>query len=249
MAEDWIRVREDLHEQPEVLTIAREIKERPEVVTGYCLRFWSWASRMSRDGVIANVTLDDVESVLNMPLFLHMLCKVGWLEFIESTDGCQIKIPNWDRWLSDSSKKRAQAARRQQKKRHADVTQTSRSERDKSVTREEKRREEKNNKRKVNQKKSFVVPSVDEVRAYCQSRTSSVDPQKFVDHYTSNGWMVGRNSMKDWKAAVRNWERNGQYPNGSEAAIAAKSEEQRKLEYEAMREKDKEKRKRLREEA
>jgi hypothetical protein len=33
-----------------------------------------------------------------------------------------------------------------------------------------------------------------------------VDPQRFVDYYTSNGWMVGKNKMKDWKAAVRTWE-------------------------------------------
>jgi len=34
-------------------------------------------------------------------------------------------------------------------------------------------------------------------------------PEKFLDHYESNGWKVGRNPMKDWKAAVRTWERNG----------------------------------------
>lgn len=54
--------------------------------------------------------------------------------------------------------------------------------------------------------KRFVPPTVDEVRAYCLERGNGIDPQKFVDHYTSNGWMVGKNKMKDWKAAVRTWE-------------------------------------------
>ena len=54
--------------------------------------------------------------------------------------------------------------------------------------------------------KRFVPPTVDEVRDYCQERGNSVDPQRFVDYYSSNGWMVGRTKMKDWKAAVRNWE-------------------------------------------
>jgi hypothetical protein len=54
--------------------------------------------------------------------------------------------------------------------------------------------------------KRFVPPAVDEVRLYCQDRQNAVDPQRFVDYYTSNGWMVGKNKMKDWKAAVRNWE-------------------------------------------
>lgn len=54
--------------------------------------------------------------------------------------------------------------------------------------------------------KRFTPPTVDEVRTYCQGRQNGVDPQRFVDYYTSNGWMVGKNKMKDWKAAVRTWE-------------------------------------------
>ena len=54
--------------------------------------------------------------------------------------------------------------------------------------------------------KRFTPPTVDEVRAYCQDRQNGVDPQRFVDYYSSNGWMVGRNKMKDRKAAVRTWE-------------------------------------------
>ena len=54
--------------------------------------------------------------------------------------------------------------------------------------------------------KRFVPPTVEEVRSYCQERGNCVDPQRFVDYYSSNGWMVGKNKMKDWRAAVRTWE-------------------------------------------
>jgi hypothetical protein len=54
--------------------------------------------------------------------------------------------------------------------------------------------------------KRFVPPTVEEVAQYCFERMSKVDPQRFVDYYTSNGWMVGKNKMKDWKAAVRTWD-------------------------------------------
>lgn len=54
----------------------------------------------------------------------------------------------------------------------------------------------------------FTPPTVEEVRAYCEERGSAVDPERFVDYYSSNGWKVGRNSMRDWKAAVRTWERD-----------------------------------------
>lgn len=51
-------------------------------------------------------------------------------------------------------------------------------------------------------------PTIDEVIAYCKERVNCVDPHKWFDHYSSNGWKVGKNSMKDWKAAVRTWERS-----------------------------------------
>ena len=60
-----------------------------------------------------------------------------------------------------------------------------------------------NTKRKV-----FSTPTVDDVRAYCLERNNKVDPQSFVDFYESKGWMIGKNKMKDWKAAVRTWEKN-----------------------------------------
>lgn len=64
-------------------------------------------------------------------------------------------------------------------------------------------------------KKKFVPPSVDEVRAYCAERNNGIDPQSFIDFYESKGWMVGKNHMSDWKAAVRTWERNRTKPPGS----------------------------------
>lgn len=57
-------------------------------------------------------------------------------------------------------------------------------------------------------KGKFERPSIDEVAEYCRERGNQVDPEKFVNHYDSNGWKVGKNSMKDWKAAVRTWEKN-----------------------------------------
>lgn len=57
-------------------------------------------------------------------------------------------------------------------------------------------------------KPRFVKPSLEEVAAYCKQRRNTIDPQRFMDYYDSNGWIVGKTHMKDWKAAVRTWERN-----------------------------------------
>ena len=55
--------------------------------------------------------------------------------------------------------------------------------------------------------KKFVKPSLEEVVAYCRERNNGVDAERWYDWYEANGWKSGRNSMKDWRAAVRTWER------------------------------------------
>lgn len=57
------------------------------------------------------------------------------------------------------------------------------------------------------QRKRFTPPSLEEVKAYCEERNNGVDPQAFIDFYTSKGWKIGKETMKDWQAAVRTWER------------------------------------------
>ena len=54
---------------------------------------------------------------------------------------------------------------------------------------------------------AFVKPTLEEIKAYCKERKNNVDPEAFMDFYTSKGWKVGSQSMKDWKAAVRTWEK------------------------------------------
>ena len=63
--------------------------------------------------------------------------------------------------------------------------------------------------------KRFIAPSIDEVREYIEEKGYSIDPERFVDYYTANGWMVGKSHMKDWKATVRNWERNNGNDTGA----------------------------------
>ena len=56
-------------------------------------------------------------------------------------------------------------------------------------------------------KRRFTPPSFEDVKAYCEERGNHVDPQAFIDFYTSKGWKIGKDTMKDWQAAVRTWER------------------------------------------
>ena len=55
--------------------------------------------------------------------------------------------------------------------------------------------------------RGFMPPSLEEVTDYCIERKGGVNPQRFIDFYSAKGWMVGKTKMKDWKAAVRTWEK------------------------------------------
>ena len=90
--------------------------------------------------------------------------------------------------------------------------------------------EEKDNLTVIQKEKKFSKPSLDDVRNYCQERNNQVDAERWFNYYSSNGWKVGKNSMKDWKAAVRTWETSSVSPVGSKATKQTDEEFYRRLE-------------------
>ena len=67
--------------------------------------------------------------------------------------------------------------------------------------------------------KRFYPPTLDEVKQYCEERKNNIDPMTFIDFYSSKGWMIGKNRMKDWKAAVRTWERKRKEQSKTESSV------------------------------
>lgn len=63
-----------------------------------------------------------------------------------------------------------------------------------------------------------IPPTNDEVKTYCEERKNGIDPARFIDYYSARGWMIGKNKMKDWRAAVRTWEKN--QPRGGDRVYA-----------------------------
>ena len=63
----------------------------------------------------------------------------------------------------------------------------------------------------------FIKPTIEDIKEYCISRNNNVDAERFIDYYESNGWKVGKNPMKDWKAAVRTWERSNYGSTGKKS--------------------------------
>lgn len=72
---------------------------------------------------------------------------------------------------------------------------------------------DKNNNIVIGKKKRFVKPTVEEIEAYCKERDNGIDAERFWDYYEARGWAIGKNQMKDWKAAVRTWEKNNRKEN------------------------------------
>lgn len=105
-----------------------------------------------------------------------------------------ITIVNYNRWQLDNTTNKTtnNTAEKQQKNSKQDTYNN-----DKNDNNEKKR-------------EGFAQPSLNEIKDYCLIRKNSVNPESFLDFYESKGWMVGKNKMKDWRAAVRTWENREQ---------------------------------------
>lgn len=106
-----------------------------------------------------------------------------------------IKLNNWSKYKLSTSKSTADQPTTNQQINQQLTT----SENNKNIKNGKKREESR-----------FAPPSLQEVSDYCLERGNGVGPQRFLDFYVSKGWFVGRNKMKDWRAAVRTWEQREQ---------------------------------------
>jgi len=212
MAGDWLKVRHDLPTDPAVIAIAAALDLSEDEVVGKLLRFWIWGDQQTKDGNAPGVTKTFLDRYLGVTGFAAAMQEAGWLDI----GNAGISIPNFERHISESAKTRALTSRRvarckAKKGNAATVT--------KALPREEKRREEKKNTYR------FQPPSVADVRVYCTERRNGIDPQAFVDYYATRGWKLkGGVSMKDWRAAVRTWEKNNaprtnQQPNRPDGRV------------------------------
>jgi len=134
MAADWFPMTFWLTRRREVVTLASRCQRDNQWVVGALCDLWSWLSAESGDGLVADLKLADVSAAIGLAGFAEAVSTVGWLT--EEAGG--VRVSNWERWLSNSAKRRMQNTLRVQRQRNAAVTlasrKPSRSRRDKSVT-------------------------------------------------------------------------------------------------------------------
>jgi len=210
----WIKIEHWTQDKPEVFVMADSLGIDPDAVLGKLVRIWVWADQQTIDGNAASVTLSLLDRLSGVTGFAKAMLGAGWLRQV----GDGVQFVNFDRHNGETAKKRAMTARRVEKHRagNAKKPQTGAGCNADSVTKAlpEEIREEENRVVIETQepqgtpkaaREYFRKPSVQDVAEYATGICANVNPQAFVDHYQSNGWRVGKATMKDWKAAVRNW--------------------------------------------
>lgn len=196
------------------------------------------------DNVLGNfyeeLALDLDESPDNVQLTIEYLLKVGLLEC--DPDGTQYFLPELSMLIgSESASTQRVRDYRQRKKEEQKALQCNTNEtetlqcnanetkllqcntdvtevkRECSVEKEKEKDIDIDKRESIKRKSAaaFSPPSLEEVQAYCYERHNSIDPQSFIDFYMSKNWYVGKNKMKDWKAAVRTWEHRDNDRQGS----------------------------------
>lgn len=145
-------------------------------------------------------------------LALQVFEQFGMIETINET----ITIPKWEVHQNVEGMERIREQNRERKRRQRErekmlLTDGEDVSRDNhgTVTQQNKKEDiDKNKNKNKSSSKKFVPPTLDEVEDYINEKGYSISASKFIDYYTSNGWKVGKNPMKDWKAAVRSWAHN-----------------------------------------
>lgn len=205
----WIKIEYSLLSKPEVMAMAERFGVSEYEIAGHLVAFWCWVDcNLSLECPRSIGTKRGLDRVCGREGMVDALIEVGWLTY----DGTHFSVPNLDRHLSKGAKQRGVEARKkqEQRKRPDSVPDLSRKCPDGAGTKTglDKRREDKSNTNTEKPSRTanvFVAPSVSEVAEYVKEIGAVVDALDFVNYYTSNGWMVGRSKMKDWKAAVRTW--------------------------------------------
>ena len=234
----WLKVEQSIRDHRKVLALAGRLDIEPPHAIGHLLSLWLWAIDNAPDGDLSRVTSKVIAKTVARASqwsgdacdFMNALIEAGWLDSANDS----IAIHDWSDYVGSLIEcrdiKRLQARERQKRRReklkdgdensHAFVTRDSRT---CNAPIEKSRVEYIESVADKPPRPRFTPPSADEVGEYCSEKGYGIDPQCFVDFYAAKGWMVGKNKMKDWKAAVRTWARRDKSQAASQSPPAPKA--------------------------
>ncbi len=135
-------------------------------------------------------------SIQNVRSALEKFQKLEFLTNESTKTGRRITILNWEKYQLDDDEGN--------KAINKEVTKNQQTGNKEVTTNKNDKNEKNDNKKKMGVK--FTPPTVTEIKEYCKERNNNVDADRFHDFYSAKGWLIGKNKMKDWRAAVRTWE-------------------------------------------
>lgn len=225
----WIKITTDIFDDEKILLI--ESMPDADAIIVIWFKLLVLAGKTNNCGLLTiNDTIPYNDEMLatifrrplnTVRLALEIFEQFGMIDIINDT----IAIPKWEKHqniegmdkIREQTRERVARFREREKLKQieGDVTESN-----VTVTQQNKNKDK--DKDKKNKKGRFAPPTLSEVQAYVNEKGYHIDAESFIDFYASKGWMVGKNKMKDWKAAVRTWEkrrkdeqRMGQVHNGT----------------------------------
>lgn len=222
----WIKITTDIFDDEKILLI-ESLPDSYAIITVW-FKLLCLAGKQNNNGVFMMGRIAYTDKMLatifrmkesTVTMALQTFEQFGMVEIVDGV----ITIPNWekhqnlDKMQQAREQTRLRVAKHREKQKqlascnapcNADVTPTDK-DLDKDIDLDKDKSLYCGTSAEAPPKKTttFKPPTVEEVRAYCQERNNSIDPETFVDFYSAKGWMLGKNKMKDWKAAVRTWEK------------------------------------------
>lgn len=219
----WIKICTDIFDDEKILLI-EELPEADAIIVIW-FKLLCLAGKQNNSGVfVMNDKLAYTDEMLStifrrniniVRLALTTFESFGMIERIEGV----ITIPKWEKHQSLDQLEQAREKTRQRVAKHREkqklIAESEVTLQYGNVTQIDKNRldidkirlEDKNNNNNTTTKR-FKKPTIEEIESYCKERNNNINANAFYDYYESKDWMIGKNRMKDWKAAIRTWERN-----------------------------------------
>jgi hypothetical protein len=176
----WIEYHTALRDHWKIQRLSDSLKLPYCHALGAVSCLWLWCVENSPKGEIGRFTNDEICRAMRLESVLEVKIMLKKCELIDENG----LINDWKKHglkYLVSTRKRVKQYRERLRYRNVTVTPT-------------------------NQPNQPNQPTIEDVRNYCKERGNDVDANKWHNFYSSKGWMIGKNKMKDWKAAVRTWE-------------------------------------------
>lgn len=201
----WIKSYQEIERHPKTIILMGKMGWDTDITIAKLHRLWWWCADYAYDGDISRHTPETIAAAVGLPqsqgkAFIEALTVAGFVDRRPV-----LRLHDW--WGHFGDFLRGKFARSPEKWQAIEKCYTNASKALakhytlNKVNKVNKEKIEETNKRAV-----FTAPTLTDIQAYCMERGNTVNPDRFMAHYEANGWLVGKNRMKDWKAAIRTWE-------------------------------------------